>query len=172
MVQVQPKSRSRSNRGNFSVATAELDIIRASTQRLHDCCRNATEWRMWRSHEVAIDYDSGILQVAPAASASVIEPRHAAPGNDLRAGCQHRESMTPLGALASCTNFITRDLRQARPCLYCLRAEDRAGARGRRYGTRQACYRSYSRPQGLGAPFRGNGPNGSIKASPSFSVSQ
>jgi hypothetical protein len=44
-------------------------------------------------------------------------------------------------------------IRAASHCVHCLRAADRACARGNRYGTRQASYRSYSRPQGLGAPF-------------------
>jgi hypothetical protein len=58
--------------------------------------------RVWRSYEMAIDYDRCILHPGGTGrfrvrlhnqfgvGHAVIEPRHAAASNDLRAGCQHR----------------------------------------------------------------------------------
>src|SRR5262245_16664811 len=74
-----------------------------ATQRLHDGRRESRGvTRVWRSDEVAIDDDWRILHPSCAGGFrvglhhefgvgdAVVEPRHAMPGNNLRAGCQQR----------------------------------------------------------------------------------
>src|SRR5215467_11052390 len=76
-----------------------------ATQRRHDRCGESRGMaRVRRSHEVAIDDDRRILHPGCTGSFSVglhdqfgvrravIEARHAAASNNLRAGCQHRPS--------------------------------------------------------------------------------
>src|SRR5262245_4360523 len=76
-----------------------------ATQRLHDRRGEGRGMaRVRRSYEVAIDYDRRILHPGCTGGfgvglhdqfrvrRTVIEPRHAAASNDLRAGCQHRPS--------------------------------------------------------------------------------
>ena len=73
-----------------------------AAQRLHDRRRESRGMaRVRRSYEVAINYDRRILHPGCTGGFSiglhnqfwvrhaVIEPRHAAAGNNLRAGCQH-----------------------------------------------------------------------------------
>src|SRR5262245_60015177 len=76
-----------------------------AAQRLNDRRRESRGMaRVRRSHEVAINDDRRILHPGCTGGFgvglhdefgvgnAVVEPRHAAAGNDLRAGCQHRSS--------------------------------------------------------------------------------
>src|SRR5262249_24841342 len=76
-----------------------------ATQSLYDCRGESPGMtRVWRSYEVVIDYDRRILHPGCTGGFSVrlhdqfglgcavIESRHAAASNDLRASCQHRPS--------------------------------------------------------------------------------
>src|SRR5262249_36694556 len=90
-----------------------------ATQRLHDRRGERPGMaRVWRSYEVVIDYDRRILDPGCTGGFSVrlndqfgvrhavIEPRHAATSNDLRAGRQHRSSAAASDNSASSTDVL------------------------------------------------------------------
>src|SRR5262245_47768914 len=100
-------------------ALSDLSVSRLPTQHIYDRCREnrGMAW-MWRSYEIAIDYDLRILYPSCAGGFcvrlhhqvrernAVVEARHATTGYNLRAGCQHRSPADTSDDTASGVNVL------------------------------------------------------------------